>query len=78
MSVCSLVQAFPLSAESADTTYTANDGYTAGEIEAAEVKPYASLSKIVIPSSYAGTTQNVTVSQRRRQEVGKCIHFCLL
>lgn len=62
MSVCSLVQAFPLSAESADTAYTANDGYTAGEIEAAEVKPYASLSKIVIPSSYAGTTQNVTLS----------------
>lgn len=62
MSVCSLVQAFPLSAESADTTYTANDGQTAGEIEAAEVKPYASLSKIVIPSSYAGTTQNVTLS----------------
>jgi len=62
MSVCSLIQAFPLAAECADTTYTANGGYTAGEIEAAEIKPHASLSKIVIPSSYAGTTQNVTLS----------------
>ena len=62
MSVCSLVQAFPLAAECADTTYTANGGYTIAEIEKAEVKPHASLSRIVIPSSYAGTTQTVTLS----------------